>query len=76
MEDGGFVPIARGGIAKPVGDSTNPLDAPVDSDNQLGASSMGLWLWLVIALILAAVASFFPARNASRLTVREVLAYE
>jgi putative ABC transport system permease protein len=39
-------------------------------------SVMGLWLWLIIAIILAAIASFFPARNASQLTVREVLAYE
>ena len=39
-------------------------------------SFIGLWLWLVIAIILAAIASFFPARNASQLTVREVLAYE
>ncbi len=36
----------------------------------------GLWAWLVIVLILSALASFIPARNASRLTVREVLAYE
>jgi putative ABC transport system permease protein len=39
-------------------------------------SMQGLWLWLVIVLILSALASFIPARNASRLTVREVLAYE
>ena len=36
----------------------------------------GLWSWLVIVLFLSALASFIPARNASRLTVREVLAYE
>jgi putative ABC transport system permease protein len=36
----------------------------------------GLWLWLVVVLLLSALASFIPARNASRLTVREVLAYE
>jgi putative ABC transport system permease protein len=36
----------------------------------------GLWLWLVIVVILSILASFIPARNASRLTVREVLAYE
>ena len=36
----------------------------------------GLWLWLLIVVILSALASFIPARNASRLTVREVLAYE
>ena len=39
-------------------------------------SVFGLWLWLVIVIILSALASFIPARSASRLTVREVLAYE
>jgi putative ABC transport system permease protein len=39
-------------------------------------STQGAFLWLGIVLILAAMASFLPARNASRLTVREVLAYE
>ena len=32
--------------------------------------------WLAVVLLLSALASFIPARNASRLTVREVLAYE
>ncbi len=36
----------------------------------------GLWLWLVVVVILSILASFIPARSASRLTVREVLAYE
>jgi putative ABC transport system permease protein len=36
----------------------------------------GTVIWLVVAFILSAVASFWPARSASRLTVREVLAYE
>lgn len=39
-------------------------------------SVSGALLWLGIVLILAALASFLPARSASRLTVREVLAYE
>lgn len=39
-------------------------------------SSTGLVTWFVIVSILAALASFLPARNASKLTVREVLAYE
>ena len=39
-------------------------------------SMPGLWLWLVVVLLLSALASFIPALNASRLTVREVLAYE
>ncbi len=36
----------------------------------------GISLWLAIVLVLSAVASMLPARNASRLTVRETLAYE
>jgi putative ABC transport system permease protein len=39
-------------------------------------SYQGLWVWLVVALVLAALASLLPARNAVRLTVRDVLAYE
>jgi putative ABC transport system permease protein len=39
-------------------------------------SIKGTLLWLAVVLILAALASFLPARSASRLTVREVLAYE
>lgn len=36
----------------------------------------GALLWLGIVLALATIASFLPAWNASRLTVRDVLAYE
>jgi putative ABC transport system permease protein len=39
-------------------------------------SVKGTLLWLVFVLVLAALASFLPAWSASRLTVREVLAYE
>jgi putative ABC transport system permease protein len=39
-------------------------------------SMAGVVLWLILVVILSALASFLPARNASRLTVREVLAYE
>jgi putative ABC transport system permease protein len=39
-------------------------------------SYQGLWIWLAVALLLAALASLLPARNAVRLTVRDVLAYE
>src|SRR5262249_24300383 len=41
-----------------------------------GFSEGGSLLWLVFVLSLAALASFLPAWSASRLTVREVLAYE
>jgi putative ABC transport system permease protein len=36
----------------------------------------GFGLWLVVVIILSAIASLLPARNAARLTIREVLAYE
>jgi putative ABC transport system permease protein len=39
-------------------------------------SLTGAALWLAIVIVLAAVASVLPAWNASRLTVRDVLAYE
>jgi putative ABC transport system permease protein len=39
-------------------------------------STSGAFLWLAIVLILAFMASFLPARQASQLTVREVLSYE
>ncbi len=39
-------------------------------------SMNGVWLWLLLVVLLSALASLVPARNASRLTVREVLAYE
>jgi putative ABC transport system permease protein len=39
-------------------------------------SMSGVLIWLVVVIVLSALASFLPAWNASRLTVREVLAYE
>jgi putative ABC transport system permease protein len=36
----------------------------------------GLVLWLAMAIVLAVVASWVPARNASRLSVRDAIAYE
>jgi putative ABC transport system permease protein len=48
------------------------LEAPLAST----FSMAGAWLWLAVVIVLSALASFWPARNASRLTVRDVLAYE
>jgi len=36
----------------------------------------GIFIWLVMVLVLSTIASMAPARNAIRLTVRDVLAYE
>ncbi len=48
------------------------LDAPLNYT----FSTQGTLLWLAVVLILATLASILPAWNASRLSVREVLAYE
>ena len=37
---------------------------------------LGYAIWLGLVLVLSALASILPARNAARLTIREVLAYE
>jgi putative ABC transport system permease protein len=47
---------------------TVPMDVAFSFD--------GFLIWLVLVLVLSALASVVPARRASRLTVREVLAYE
>jgi putative ABC transport system permease protein len=39
-------------------------------------ASEGYLIWLGVVMILSALASFAPARSATRLTVREILAYE
>jgi putative ABC transport system permease protein len=39
-------------------------------------SYMGMFLWLIVAIILAIIASSIPARSAVRLPVHDVLAYE
>jgi len=37
---------------------------------------VGYAIWLGLVLFLSTIASILPARNAARLTIREVLAYE
>ena len=66
-----------------------PLAIPLTHllDNGLGSALMtlpltymlsddGIFIWLVIVIILSTLASLLPARNATHLTVRDVLAYE
>ena len=36
----------------------------------------GVFLWLGVVIVLSIIASVMPARNAARLTINEVLAYE
>ncbi len=39
-------------------------------------AGFGVWLWLIIAVVISAFASFWPARRAAKMSVREALAYE
>ncbi len=48
----------------------------LESPLSFAYSWFGLTFWLIIAVILSIISSYLPARSASRLTVREVLAYE
>ncbi len=43
---------------------------------RLAFTPLGILLWLGMVIILSVVASIIPARNAARLTINEVLAYE
>jgi putative ABC transport system permease protein len=47
-----------------------------NSPSQFMLNPLGFFIWLGVVLLLSAVASVLPARNAARLTIREVLAYE
>jgi putative ABC transport system permease protein len=51
-------------------------DAIAGSEIALRFTPFGMLFWLGIVVILSILASIAPARNASRLTIREVLAYE
>ena len=42
----------------------------------LAVTAEGFVIWLLVVMVLSVVASLLPARNATRLTIREVLAYE
>ena len=47
-----------------------------DSPSNFGLTPAGFVIWLAVVIILSVLASVIPARSASRLTIREVLAYE
>jgi putative ABC transport system permease protein len=42
----------------------------------VAVTPQGMFIWLGLVLGLTTLASVWPARNAARLTIREVLAYE
>jgi len=51
-------------------------EAMMGSLMELAVTYQGFLIWLGAVLVLSMTASILPARNAARLTIREVLAYE
>ena len=51
-------------------------EAMMGSAMTLSITPMGIVLWLAVVIALSIFASIMPARNAARLTINEVLAYE
>jgi putative ABC transport system permease protein len=47
-----------------------------NSPAEIAFTSQGFFIWLAIVGVLSIMASLLPARNATNLTIREVLAYE
>ncbi len=50
--------------------------AMMGTSMDLTITPQGMFIWLIVVIALSLVASIIPARNAARLTIREVLAYE
>ena len=50
--------------------------AMMGSSMDLSFTTQGVFIWLAVVIVLSFIASILPARNAARLTIREVLAYE
>jgi putative ABC transport system permease protein len=75
----GLISWALGGLAAyPIGKLLSDTVGIAFMENPLSYrfATNGAFGWLVAMLVIAAVASFLPAWNASRLSVRETLAYE
>jgi putative ABC transport system permease protein len=51
-------------------------EAMMGSAMTLSFTPLGILLWLAVVIVLSVFASILPARNAARLTINEVLAYE
>jgi putative ABC transport system permease protein len=75
----GLISMVFGGIlAIPI---TQVLDyvvgmAFIESPVRFIYSLDGVFFWMILIVVLSVVASILPARNAVRLTIRDVLAYE
>lgn len=61
-------------ISKILSDSIS--QALFDAQSSFGLTPTGFVVWLLAVIVLSVLASVLPARNAARLTIREVLSYE
>ena len=66
------------GISYPISSLLLDIVARAISDSEftLVFTPLGVFVWLGVVVVLSIVASVMPARNAARLTINEVLAYE
>jgi putative ABC transport system permease protein len=51
-------------------------ESMMGSAMKVAYTAQGIYLWLGVVVLLSFIASILPARNAARLTINEVLAYE
>jgi putative ABC transport system permease protein len=68
-------------FALPIGLGAGPLfvqalGSVIDFPAEYYAAPHGVWIWLGVVIVLSIVASWVPARRATRISVNESLAYE
>ena len=80
--EGAFIGLISWAAAVPLSFPISYLLLSIISDSMAGTqiplafTPQGMGIWLGVVLGLTVLASILPARNAARLTIREVLAYE
>jgi putative ABC transport system permease protein len=55
---------------------SDALGAVLELPLHYAVATDGIVIWFIVVVVISALATILPAQNASRLTVREVLAYE
>ena len=65
------------GVSFPIGNLLlTIIGKALGTPMELVFTPLGILLWLGVVIVLSVIASIIPARNAARLTINEVLAYE
>ena len=68
-------------LALPIGLGAGPafvatLGQVIDFPAEYHPATHGVWIWFLIVIVLSIIASWVPARRATRISVNESLAYE